>query len=253
MKILDKDLLPVVGATALASVMILFTGNGVAESVKQTEQQLPPPGPFDVAVDEGKSVIMAPIAGSVSIPSTPKAPVMPSSQAITQHKNEARVAPKLEKAPVFIRVMPSLPQALQAIESPKDKVTKLPVAPKMPVESKHEVSDVKAVSMPVLTAPMPTPANLHSMKIKPPRIGMVAPQYQANIMPKMMPSMSPQQPVAGKMPIFTDIAPKIQKYRYVPIPAYQATQGYPVAPVYRGYPSAPRFQVPHNNRVNTGH
>lgn len=246
-------------ATVLASTMILVTENGVAEAVKVTEgtalTQLPPPGPFAQVEPDGKGGSLAPVApkvngGNHEMPLKPEMPEMkknaPELSAtppeIVQPVNTAIEKKIALGEPEFKRAMPSIPKALQVMKPPSGLVAQTPDAPAKP----------KAIVAPTIkTAPVLTREQIA-----------VAPNFVATLPPGMpqYPTQPMMQPFHGKMPVFNGspgnigFAPKMQQYRYIPLPVIQSNYGRPQMPAFNGIipppiPSA-GYWIPQPNTIN---
>lgn len=275
MKIFQKDSLPVIGATVVASLMILVTGNGVADAVKLSEQptqkMAPPPGPFDFLSAKNGEVAKKEAGIKPSVPVAPKEPLsqqgvdgsnsqiepptMPEMAGTPPPELEALIKPMQAKAvakpdmakdgPEFKRAMPSINQAPGAIKSPAKLAANL--APPVMPEAKVVMPKVTASPKQLAVAPKlskdipPLAVDLQAKKV-----GQMPPQLQYPV-PQ---SFQRRMPAFGVNGMGMPVPPQMQLYRYVPVPVFQQSiPNYPVAPTYRGYMPAPNgYWVPNNGQ-----
>lgn len=257
MKGLPDSSLPVIVATTLASVMILVAGNGVADAVKKTEetavQDLAPPGPFGLsgsdsaAVSDSSSQAVVtqmerklPEQGVQSTAKMPVAPNMPTMKVAPQLVATSLVAPKplangsvLAAEPVLKMAQPNTSKALEA---PVNLMNK----PLAPVGSNIKMSPSIAVSARV------NPQYVIKSPVAPVISSASMPQFITPIQP-----MRPPQPMMfhpqQNMPTGA-IAPKLQKYRYVPLPVIKSNYNYQQLPKQGGsFPVPGYYWVPQNS------
>lgn len=207
-------------ATALASAMILITGNGVADAVKVTqkaslensqEAPLPPPGPFGLINSQAENTMTA-----LQQPQTALAPVAPKMPDTMQ------VIPKLNIAP---------PIALKPVNKGIKQNVISSYARNAPVLNKSQQSKSLSTINAPINHPQPVvplmPAITPSATVNPPAAG-IMPQ-----MPQLNHSLYPQQQVMPEFranPRQLRAAPQIQMYRYIPLPVYQANFRHPQPP-----------------------
>ena len=273
MKGLQKNYsLQIVVATVLASVMILVTGNGIADS-RNSKNLLPPPGPFANKLPEAE--VDSAASGAVSSPHKPVAPVaqqglnqkgisekmphQPKKPEIAHAMPKPGVLPALELKPVnkgirqpvpgrepeFKREMPSIPQALATIKAPTVPQVSQPATPRMP--------EVKPLMPQQAVTPPPFSVNAPQGAYQPgsaPQLSRPMPPQQP-LMPNTRPAMPPAYRANSAQP-GSYMRPGVQQYRYIPLPVYQANYGYSRPPANGYYMPTPGFWVPRSSGNKAG-
>ena len=238
----DNYSLHVVVATVFASAMILISNNGVADAVKVTDeasmkgqqnQPLAPPGPFgqnsnwDNKASSGNQNQAVALTNRQSAPATPAPPNMPNlKQVAPTFGVAAPVALKPANKgvqqnvkinePVFQRKMPTIPLAMQ-IRNP-------PV-----MNGRPSVPVVPTNNMIPPTVTMPVPGKM--------------PRFNRNMLPQ---HAVPQFRGTPSQPGQLRAAPKIQQFKYIPLPVYQANYGLPQPPSFKA--NVPGYWVPQMNK-----
>lgn len=240
--LLKKPALQVTLATLIASVMILVSGNGVADAVKTAEnasvkglkqKPLPPPGPFGSIMIDRKKTLAPPAAPQMPVAKQAHIgrPIVPSISG--EPLNEVAMPRLAPKEPELKRLMPNNQQALGNVKMPKGQLGSsslgMPNVNIVPPVAKELRS---RPNMPKQLAVAP-PFSVADMKMLLP---VSPPMTSVGVMPPVLNQpLFPQQPLAqpfrGKMPDFKGkigsmlVPPKIQQYRYIPLPVYQSNFG----------------------------